>query len=82
MYANFVLINTNNVHTKQNWQMKEDLLEGPRIQAIQEQLCGFLLDEVINPNGEFWCDPRVSIGQLDPRANEEEEDDLPPPKET
>ena len=37
--------------------MKENLIEPERIRAIQEALCGFLLDEVINPNGEFYSDP-------------------------
>lgn len=46
--------------------MKEELIETERIRAIQEEMCGFLLDEVINPNGEFYADPSISIGQLDP----------------
>nr|TKW22537.1 hypothetical protein SEVIR_4G235100v2 [Setaria viridis] len=33
--------------------MKEALLETEKIRAIQEQLSGFLLDEVVNPAGEF-----------------------------
>ena len=35
--------------------MKEDLIELERVRAIQEALCGFLLDEVINPNVEFYA---------------------------
>jgi hypothetical protein len=45
--------------------MKEDLIEPERIRAIQESLCGFLLDEVINRKGEFYSDQRISVGQLD-----------------
>ena len=40
--------------------MKENLIEPERIRAIQEALCGFLLDEVINPKGEFYSDQRIS----------------------
>ena len=36
--------------------MKEELLETEKIRAIQEQLSGFLLDEVVNPAGEFHND--------------------------
>ena len=45
--------------------MKEDLIELERIRAIQESLCGFLLDEVINRKEEFYSDQRISVGQLD-----------------
>ena len=45
--------------------MKEDLIEPARIRAIQEPLCGFLLDEVINRKGEFYSDQRISVAQLD-----------------
>ena len=45
--------------------MKEDLIESERIRAIQESLCGFLLDEVINRKGEFYSDQRISVGRLD-----------------
>ena len=31
--------------------MKEDIIEPERVVEIQEVLCGFVLDEVINPNG-------------------------------
>ena len=37
-------------------QMKEALLETEKIRAIQEQLCGFFMDEVVNPKGEFHHD--------------------------
>ena len=45
--------------------MKENLIEPERIRAIQEALCGFLLDEVINPKGEFYSDPRISVARAD-----------------
>jgi len=41
--------------------MKENLIELERIREIQEALCGFLLDEVINSKGEFHSDPRISV---------------------
>ncbi|XP_039771125.1 uncharacterized protein LOC120639184 isoform X2 [Panicum virgatum] len=47
------------------WCMKEDLIKPERIRAIQESLCGFLLDEVINRKGEFYSDQRISVGRLD-----------------
>ena len=46
--------------------MKEELIEMARIRAIQEAICGFLLDEVINPKGEFHGDLRTSVAQEDP----------------
>jgi len=36
-----------------------------RIRVIQEALCGFLLDEVINPKGEFYSDPRISVARAE-----------------
>ena len=45
--------------------MKE-LIEMARVRAIQEAMCGFLLDEVINPKGEFHGDLRKSITKEDP----------------
>jgi hypothetical protein len=45
--------------------MKEDLIEPVRIRAIQESLCGFLLDEVINRKGKFHSDQRISVAQLE-----------------
>ena len=45
--------------------MKENLIEPERIRAIQEALCGFLLDEVINPKGKFHSDPRISVARAD-----------------
>ena len=46
--------------------MKEELIETARVRAIQEPMCGFLLDEVINPKGEFHGNLRLSIAQEDP----------------
>ena len=45
--------------------MKENLIEPERIRAIQEGLYGFLLDEVINPKGEFYSDPRISVARAE-----------------
>ena len=45
--------------------MKENLVEPERIRAIQEGLYGFLLDEVINPKGEFHSDPRISVARAE-----------------
>ena len=44
--------------------MKE-LIEMARVRAIQEAICGFLLDEVINPEGEFHGDLRTSVAKED-----------------
>jgi hypothetical protein len=44
-------------------------------QAIEEVLCGFLLDEIINPKGEFYADHRISVGQLDPNRGEDDDED-------
>ena len=38
------------------WQIREELLEKERLLTIQEALIGFLVDEVINPKGEFYYD--------------------------
>ena len=46
--------------------MADDLIQPERIKAIQESICGFLLDEVINPNGEFYADPKISVSRVDP----------------
>ena len=45
--------------------MKENLIEPARVRAIQEALCGFLLDDVINLKGEFHSDPRKSVARAD-----------------
>ena len=49
--------------------MGEDLIQPERIKAIQESICGFLLDEVINPNGEFYADTKISVGRVDPNKD-------------
>ena len=36
-----------------------------RIRAIQEALCGFVLDELINAKGEFYSDPMISVARTD-----------------
>ena len=45
--------------------MKENLIKPERIRAIQEALYEFLLDEVINPKGEFHFDPRISVARAE-----------------
>jgi len=57
--------------------MKENLIKPERIREIQESLCGFLFDEVINPKDEFYSDQRISVAQADPkkRRNGDDEDD-------
>jgi hypothetical protein len=54
--------------------MKEDLIKSKRLRAIQELLCGFLLDEVINPAGKFYADYRISVGQLDENKEYDEQE--------
>ena len=49
--------------------MAEDLIQTQRIKAIQESIHGFLLDEVINPNGGFYADPKISVGRADPNKD-------------
>jgi hypothetical protein len=53
--------------------MKEDLIELERIRAIQEEIHGFLLDEVIIPNGKFYVDHRISVGRLDHKRNDNDD---------
>ena len=58
--------------------MKENLIGLERIRAIQEALCGFLLDEVINPKDEFHSDPRISVARAEQkkhRKNDADDDD-------
>ena len=45
--------------------MEENLIELERIGAIQDGLCGFLLDEVINPKGKFHSDPMISVARAE-----------------
>ena len=49
--------------------MENALIQPERIKAIQESICGFLLDEVINPTGKFYVDPRISVGRADPNKD-------------
>ena len=46
--------------------MAEALIQPERIKTIQESICGFLLDEIINPTGEFYVNPKISVGRADP----------------
>ena len=55
--------------------MKENLIEPERIRAIQEALCGFLLDEVINPKCEFYSDPRISVARAEQKKRRKNDDD-------
>ena len=34
--------------------MRDKLLAEERIEVIQEEIAGFLLDQVIDPNGEYY----------------------------
>ena len=54
--------------------MKENLIELERIRAIQEGLCGFLLDDVINPKGKFYSDPRISVARAEQLKKHRKED--------
>ena len=49
--------------------MVEDLIQPQRIKAIQESIYGFLLDEIINPTGEFYANPKISVGRADPNKD-------------
>ena len=49
--------------------MADALIEPERIKVIQESICGFLLDEVINPTGEFYVNPRISVGRAEPNKD-------------
>ena len=55
--------------------MKENLIELERIGAIQDGLCGFLLDEVINPKGKFHSDPRISVARVERKKRRKNDDD-------
>ena len=56
--------------------MENALIQPERIKAIQESICGFLLDEVINPTGEFNANPKISVGRAD--LNKDISDDEAP----
>ncbi|CAN6164080.1 unnamed protein product [Urochloa humidicola] len=45
--------------------MREDLIEDARIRAIQDSIAGFLLDQVIATDGEFYTNEFDSVGLLD-----------------
>jgi len=49
--------------------MENALIQPERIKAIQESICGFLLDEVINPTGEFYANSKISVGRADPNKD-------------
>ena len=49
--------------------MADALIQPERIKAIQESICGFILDEIINPTGEFYANPKISVGRADPNKN-------------
>ena len=49
--------------------MAEVLIQPERIKTIQESICGFLLDEIINPTGEFYANPRLSVSRADPNKD-------------
>ena len=49
--------------------MANALIQPERIKAIQYSICGFLLDEVINPTGEFYANPMISVGRADPNKD-------------
>ena len=46
--------------------MKEEVIEMAWVRAIQEAMCRFLLNEVINPKGEFHGDLYKSVAKEDP----------------
>ena len=43
----------NNIQTLRLHNLWEDLLPNDLLQAIQEELAGFLINQVINPKGSF-----------------------------
>ena len=52
--------------------MQENRMPSEQVRAIQEQLCGFLLDEVINPKGEFYYSGASYHPQVIPDQDDEE----------
>ena len=54
--------------------MADALIHPERIKAIEESICGFILDEVINPTGEFFANPRISAGRADPNKDISDEE--------
>ena len=57
--------------------MADALIEPERIKAIQESICGFILDEIINPTGEFYANPRISVGRADLYKDISNDDEAP-----
>ena len=45
--------------------MREQLLPDERILAIQEAMCGFIIQEVLNKAGEFYYD---GVSNIDNRS--------------
>ena len=41
--------------------MRDTLIPEERILAIQEAICGFIVQEVLDPAGEFYYDGRSNI---------------------
>ena len=44
--------------------MRDKLLETERVEALQEEIAGFLLDQVINPKGEYYLPATAPIDQV------------------
>jgi len=53
-------------------EMQENLMTSEQVRAIQEQLCGFLLDEIIDPKGEFYYGGAPYHPQVIPDQDDEE----------
>jgi len=43
----------NNIQAVRLYDLREELLPNDRLQALQEELAGFLIKEVIDPKGPF-----------------------------
>ncbi|RLN27720.1 hypothetical protein C2845_PM05G19520 [Panicum miliaceum] len=69
-YYNVGFMDPNVIQEKSIFRMKEDLIEPERVRTVQEEICGFLLDEVINPKIEFYADHRISVARLDPNRDD------------
>ena len=41
--------------------MRNELIREERIPAVQEALCGFIVEQVLNENGEFYYDGESNI---------------------
>ena len=53
-------------------EMQENLMTSEQVRAIQEQLYGFLLDEIIDPKGEFYYGGAPYHPQVIPDQDDEE----------